>query len=204
MDINRYGQFKDQLEPSKQYHIYNRAVGDSLLFRTHSDYYYFLEKLKRFLKGIGNLLAYSLLPNHFHLLFAIEAEAKLPIEITSAKSVSNAISNQFGNLFNSYSRSYNRAHNRHGKLFEQQFSRKQIKDDFQLIQTIYYIHRNPVHHNLSATMSDWKYSSYNEIVQENSSIVDYQETINFFGGKDKFIFAHDLHLKEFLQQKKQR
>lgn len=55
------------LEPEKHYHIFNRAVGDELLFREDIDYTYFLNKIERFILPVADLISYCLIPNHFHL-----------------------------------------------------------------------------------------------------------------------------------------
>ncbi len=39
----------EKLHFGKTYHIFNRTIGNERLFATEKDYYYFLQKLKRFI-----------------------------------------------------------------------------------------------------------------------------------------------------------
>lgn len=48
------------------YHVYNRAVGNELLFLTDRDYVAFFERINQFLNPFMEFYAYCLIPNHFH------------------------------------------------------------------------------------------------------------------------------------------
>lgn len=60
------------LLPDYYYHLFNRAVGNEKLFQTDENYRYFLTKMKQHILPVADLFAYSLLPNHFHLLIRIK------------------------------------------------------------------------------------------------------------------------------------
>ena len=87
------------------YHIYNKSVGNDVLFKTPKDYEFFLKKLKRFILPVSDLLAYCLIPNHFHLLLKIKDYELIP-EIKNEEETI-FLTQKFSNFFISYSRSYN-------------------------------------------------------------------------------------------------
>ena len=51
------------------YHLYNRASGYRNLFREDSNYLYVIRKLEKYCIQLKfTIIAYCLLPNHYHLL----------------------------------------------------------------------------------------------------------------------------------------
>ena len=53
-------------EPNAVYHIYNRS--NENVFYTSENYLYFLSKIQQNIFPVCNILAWVLMPNHFHLL----------------------------------------------------------------------------------------------------------------------------------------
>ena len=60
------------------YHVYNKAVGSELLFKTDEDYEHFLKKIERFILPVANIYAYCLIPNYFHLMLRIKEPNDIP------------------------------------------------------------------------------------------------------------------------------
>ena len=54
--------------PDSIYHIYNRGNDKQLIFLLEENYSFFLNKIKQDLLRLCDILAYCLMPNHFHLL----------------------------------------------------------------------------------------------------------------------------------------
>jgi len=174
------------------YHIYNKAVGSELLFKTDTDYKHFLKKLARFILPIANLYAYCLIPNHFHLLLKIKETDEIPeLKKINEDDYSRYLTHVFGNFFNSYSKSFNKMYNRNGRLFIQPFKRIMVEDEDYFILLVNYIHRNPIHHGLVNEMSDWKYSSYKSIISNQPTNIDRDEVISFFDSVQNFVLFHD-------------
>ncbi len=100
------GHKTETLSFAKFYHIYNRAVGDEKLFKTPDDYFYFLEKLKRYILPVAEVYVYCLLPNHFHLLIKTfeQPESTNPEWKNSSLSSEEKFHLAFKNLFISYSK----------------------------------------------------------------------------------------------------
>ena len=183
-----------KFEPNCFYHIYNRSIGNELLFNHDNDFKYFICKMDRFINPHAKVYAYCLIPNHFHLLLKVSENKDLPAgveDLPDGRKGAN-LDQSLKNLFNSYTRSYNIVHKRHGRLFQHGYKYKKIDSEDYLMWIIYYIHRNPVHHNITTDCSSWKFSSYNSIVKEyDKKRSDY--IFNLYNGKKEFInFTSDL------------
>jgi len=50
------------------YNIYNRGNNKQMIFFKPENYLYFLKKMQRFVLPHCDLIAYSLMPSHFHFL----------------------------------------------------------------------------------------------------------------------------------------
>jgi putative transposase len=60
-----------EFETDRLFHIYNRGNNSQTIFFTRDNYLFFLEKMKNYLLPFGNLLAWCLIPNHFHLMMEV-------------------------------------------------------------------------------------------------------------------------------------
>ena len=82
------------------------------------------------------------------------------------------------------------ANNRKGPLFHRPFKRIEINSNDYLQQVIQYVHYNPVHHGLVTKISDWKHSSFFEILH-SVNMDNYAEILDFFCGSENFISSHE-------------
>lgn len=137
------------------YHVYARGVSKMDIYRDNEDYSVFLSLLKRYLSnepakdeigrayphfsGDVELLAFCLMPNHFHLLFY---QHEL-----------GAITGLMRGVMTSYSRFFNQKHDRSGPLFETRYKSSRISNDRYLTHISRYIHLNP------KRWRDWEWSS---------------------------------------------
>ena len=183
----------ETIEPGNYYHIYNKAIGNDLLFKREDDYIYFFKKLKRYIFPVAEILSFCLIPNHFHLMTKMKE-----VEESEFESQIEIIKKAFSNFFNSYSKSFNKIHIRKGKLFNLPFKRIKITDESYFTWLIFYIHRNPVHHGLSNSIEDYRYSSYHAILNENPN-VNFSEVLEWFGGKNEFIDFHKLNMEKNIE-----
>jgi len=174
------------------YHIYNKAVGNELLFRTDDDYQYFLRKLSRYILKVADIYTYCLIPNHFHILLKIKESNEISLLAkTNEDNYSKYLMNTFSNFFNSYSKSYNKIYQRQGRLFILPFKRIIVEDDDYFIVLINYIHRNPLHHGLVKQFPEWKYSSYQTFLSEKATNIDRCEVLSYFDSTDDFVDYHE-------------
>lgn len=127
------------------YHVYARGASKQAIFLEHADYTYFLHLFTRYLSkdptisntGVSyphfdkkiELLAYCLMPNHFHLLLY--------------QCDQGALTSFMKSLMTSYSRYFNLKYGRSGSLFESRYKSAIITSDGYLLHISRYIHLNP-------------------------------------------------------------
>ncbi|HAG16301.1 MAG TPA: transposase [Bacteroidales bacterium] len=195
---------KTPLEADSSYHIYNRAVGKELLFKTEENYSFFLRRFKKYLSPFVDVYAYCLIPNHFHLIIRVKSEREVRNEYQQIKNagvgdkladenfnvVPKIISLQFSHFFNSYAQAFNKENHRKGSLFSNRYKRIQIRDEDYLKRLIIYTHKNPVNHRLVDKPKEWKFSSYNTILSEKESILMRREVIELFDDIENFNYCH--------------
>jgi len=193
MDYYKTANKLEKLNFGDTYHIYNKAISQEKLFIDGDDYFYFLKKLTRYILPIADIIAYCLVPNHFHLLVNIKEEENIPIRLLKRgkEDTPNLISKSFSNFFNSYTKSFNNTHHRMGRLFLYPFRRILVEDEDYFVCLINYIHRNPVHHRLTKNYNDWKYSSYNAYLSQKPSKINRDMGLSLFSTLEAFIVFHE-------------
>jgi putative transposase len=60
------------LYTNQLFHIYNQGNNSQTIFFHEENYHYFLWKMRAYLLPFGDLVAYCLMPTHFHWLFFIQ------------------------------------------------------------------------------------------------------------------------------------
>lgn len=189
------------------YHIMSRAIGNEKLFLIPENYRFFLRRFEFYISPIADLYAYNLLPNHFHAIIKVKPIEHL-MSLYKAVKKSNKLyetwqpdfaMRQFSNLLNSYAKSFNIKNNRKGSLF-MEICRVPILEDAQLSATIFYVHKNAVHHGYCEGIEDWPWSSYNEILSQYATKLKRKEVIDWFGNEAEFIKFHSqkIYLKDSL------
>ena len=183
------------------YHIYNRANGDDKLFYTDANYLYFLEKLNSYISAFVEIYTYCLIPNHFHLLVKVKDTIPTPVRFTELISSEGEepnkpdmynylITQAFSNFFNCYAKSINRQENRSGSLFERPFKRKLIDTEEYLRMIIIYIHLNPVHHQITQSYENYRWSSYQTLLGNQPTKLPRKTVFDISEGRDQFIEDH--------------
>jgi putative transposase len=137
------------------YHLYNRGVDRQTIFFERDNYLFFLRRLRQYLVGQTSevldtsILAYCLMPNHFHLLVQPHHDQ---------------LSRQMQRLLISCTKAINERYDCVGPLFQGQFQAVHVETSRHLTHLSRYIHLNPVTAGLIARPGDWEYSSYREYV----------------------------------------
>jgi len=142
------------------YHVYNRGVYHQNVFMTEKDSSSFLNLFKIYLseeqvhdinrrpvphlRENVELLAYCLMPNHFHLL------------IYNKKS--EGLTSLMRSVMTAYSIYFNKSHKRRGVLFESSYKASLIQNDDYLWHISRYIHLNP--QDIGEDYKTYLYSSY--------------------------------------------
>jgi len=144
------------------YHIYNQGNNRQQIFFERKNYFYFLKKMRMHLLPYCDILAWCLMPNHFHWMIWVPAEYD---KITNQdKSTTRPLNKAVATILSSYTKGVNKAYQRSGSLFRSQTKAKPLlteDDDYQLT-CFFYIHQNPIRSNLSKALGQWEFSSYRE------------------------------------------
>lgn len=204
-----------KLEENCYYHIYHRGIVKKNVFLGERDYKHFLNRYRYYLLLAVDTYAFCLLKNHIHLLIRVRStdEQKSIFEKLNIKMASDSLhglgykqfkvysaSTQFGHLFNSYTKYFNKREERSGVLFDGRFKRIKVNNEEYLAQLICYIHRNPIHHGFTSNFTTYDYSSYNEILSNQRTLISRNKVLDFLGGRENFIDAHE-EFKENLENK---
>ncbi len=89
-----------------------------------------VEKLQKEKQMGVSLLAYCLMPNHFHLVIKQQTD--------------QGISTFLSNISNSYTKYFNTKHKRVGPLLQGPFKAVHVENEEQLLHVVRYVHLNPV------------------------------------------------------------
>ena len=164
------------------YHLYNRGNNSQKIFFSRDNYLFFLQKIRKHLFPHCDILAYCLMPNHFH--FMIHANANSIKTKKYGKGVANIFSENLRIMLSSYTQAINKERNRTGSLFQQNSKIKPLNDIFHGkiskpsnighdYYCFHYIHNNPVDANLVIKNEDWEFSSYRDYLGlRNGSLIN--------------------------------
>jgi putative transposase len=142
---------KVALVEGQAYHVYNRGVNHGPLFFCDENWRFFLERLRQyFVPEQVEILAYCLMPNHYHLLVRLKSDG-----------FGRRVMQPFGV---SYTKAVNKQQRRVGPLFQGPFQAKWVDKDEYLVHLSRYIHLNPVVAGLVARAEGWLFSSYQDYV----------------------------------------
>jgi len=185
------------------YHIFNRGINGQPIFFQPSNYDYFLRLWKKYPGNYMQVLAFCLLPNHFHFLVKLaerieirDAQYNIQEIVEDENRIGEIISEQLRRLFISYSQAINRQENRTGSLFNRNFKRIELTDDEHLKYLFFYIHHNPVKYGISNNYQNYKYSSFKAYMSKKSTEISRDLGFEIFDGTDGFITYHNYFHEE--------
>ena len=181
------------------YHVYNRGVEKRDIFLDEKDYRFFetylfiyLNPLKKVMEKHPDLplrlhsqnvseevklMAYCLMPNHFHLLLKQKTK--------------NGISKLLKQIINAYTLYFNQKNNRVGGLMQGRFKAVPITDDNLLIHITRYIHLNPIASNMTRDLTAYKWSSYPDYLGKEVELpCTKDEILSYFSNKEGFEKFH--------------
>lgn len=200
------------------YHIYNRGVEKRKIFLDKHDYNIFLYYLKSYLtpkemqdnppssiKRLRNfslfseikLLAYVLMPTHFHLMIKQFTE-KAMIEFMKR-------------LSNGYVEYFNKRYQRVGALFQGRYKAALVTENNHFLHLTRYIHLNPIEStNLKqhfTKLHTYPYSSYPDYLgKRNSNWLDIDFVLNSIRDQlnltsyQEFVEQYEIESREFLNE----
>lgn len=187
-----------EYEAGAFYHVYNRGVEKRVIFQDHEDYSKFIGLLKTYLtkptlqgvtlkdennhtispsRALNNyaeqvdLLAYCLMPNHFHLMIR--------------QSTDRGMVGLMQSLLTKYVIYFNKKYKRVGGLFQSTYKTVKISSEEQFTYITKYIHRNPLPEHPTRLhlegLREYKYSSYgNYLGLFKQSWVKTEDILSYF------------------------
>lgn len=172
------------------YHAFNRGLNHQNIFFSDENYIYCLRLMKKYMsKYFVTIIAYCLMPNHYH--FLLRQDSDIPI------------SRFINTLFNAYVQALNKQRGRSGPLFEGRFKHVLVDRDEYLVHLIRYIHYNPVEAEIVMWPGDYVYSNYLEwIGKRDGEIVDRDLIRCYFPDASDYIkFVSEYHLEKEMMEK---
>jgi len=194
-----------QFAADQMYHIYNRGADKRIIFRDRRDYAVFLSYLKyallpearledkeiedisqsqRFnlrrlnLHSRLDLVAFCLMPNHFHLLAYQYDES--------------AITALMRSVATGYSMYFNKRYDRKGTLFQGRYKASLINTEAYWLHISRYIHLNPIELGVDYELYDYSsYRSYTKkaefqwlkpdwVLDSFENILDYEKFVKYY------------------------
>ncbi|HLP50462.1 MAG TPA: hypothetical protein VK154_06225 [Chitinophagales bacterium] len=149
-----------ELSDGNVFHVYSRGNQQKTIFFSDANYLYFLRKMEKELLPHANILAYCLMPNHFHWL--IEIKSSTILTESNKNMYASGFSKATAVLLRSYARAMQKQQQFTGSLFQQNAKSKLLPTRNDILTCFNYIHNNPLKANLTSKTNDWKFSSLNE------------------------------------------
>jgi len=190
------------LVAGEYYHVYNRGNNRQDVFFEWENYLFFLRRVRKYLVGDTQtsevsetsevwttIIAYCLMPNHFHLLVCPHDDE---------------LSRRMQRFSISYTKAMNKRYDRVGSLFQGQFQAVLVDRNEYLLHLSRYLHLNSVEAGLVKRPEDWEFSSYRDYIglrQGTLPMPDiillqfptpraYQEFVESYKLTDRDIIAH--------------
>ncbi len=161
--------------PGVLHHVMGRGIERRKIFLNKKDRKDFIDRLAELaVNGSLSIYAWTLLPNHFHLL---------------CKTKNWPLSSSMRKLLTGYVVNFNRRHKRHGHLFQNRYKSIVCQEDTYLMELVRYIHLNLIRSSLVKDIRGLNRSPFSG----HSALMgyvkrDWQDTefvLNYFGsGRD--------------------
>lgn len=153
------------------HHIMARGIESRKIFDSDADRDNFLHRLGEIFPDTGTTcFAWSLMPNHFHLLCRT---GNIPISTVMRR------------LLTGYATWFNRSRKRHGHLFQNRFKSILCQEDAYLLELVRYIHLNPLRAGLVQNLNkldSYRYSGHSALMgREHRSWQETQGILRLFG-----------------------
>ena len=112
-----------ELTKGHLYHVFNQGNNRQKIFFNPDNYLFFLEKIRKHILPYADVLAWCLMPNHFHLMILVKEEE---IDITETHRVTpshpvskkRTLNNSIAILLRSYTRAINKQNKTQDLYFE--------------------------------------------------------------------------------------
>jgi len=155
------------------HHIMVRGIERRKIFDGDADRDHFLHRMGEILLDTGTTcFAWSLMPNHFHLLLRT---GTVPVSTVMRR------------LLTGYAIWFNRSRRRHGHLFQNRFKSILCQEDSYLLELVRYIHLNPLRAGLVKSiqeLNNYPYSGHGALMGGfRKSWQETDEILKLFGSR---------------------
>ena len=175
-----------QVLAERLYHVYNQGNNQEIIFHTKDDYVQFLRHVREKVLPHCEIVAYCLMPNHFHFLINTTQKSIEPVKL--GQLTSTVLNNSFRLLLSGYANEFNKKYHRTGSLFRQKTKFKNLESEGEKPSNNYpfvcfhYIHQNPFVANLCTKIEDWEFSSFRDYLGLRSgTLVSKQPAFDLIG-----------------------
>ncbi len=155
------------LSPHEFYHIYNRGNNKQPIFFSEANYFLFLKKIREQLSPVADVIAWCLMPNHFHLIIHGNEHSIKERSSFGGKSM-QVFAYRLGILLSSYAQAINKQNKTSGSLFQQKTKCKMLSEENNgskvsyLENCFFYLMANPVEANLVKHPAEWPFSCFSD------------------------------------------
>jgi len=170
------------------YHVFNRGNNSQTLFFNRENYLFFLDKIRKSVLPHADILAWCLMPNHFHLMISVNhVKIEISEQVTQSHLLTKprTLNDSVSIMLRSYTRAIQKQEHITGSLFQNRTKALCLTEsqgvspayfnthfgmmgNLDLPETNYlnvcfgYIHLNPVNGGLVQNPEDWEFSSYRD------------------------------------------
>lgn len=132
--------------PGAWYHVMNRGRRSENVYLNKNDYQIYIDLLIEACELWSvNVSAYSLMPNHYHLLI---------------NTPQGNLSRFMRHVNGVYTQRFNKNHKYEGQLFKGRYKSILVDGDDYLLQLVRYIHRNPLRAKIVRNIDNYEWSSH--------------------------------------------
>jgi putative transposase len=149
------------LTEGEVYHVFNRGNNKQRIFLCPENYFHFLQGVEKYLSPCCDILAWCLMPNHFHFLIHANDSS---VRTTKDRSFERQqFSQGIKMILSSCTKAINKQGKRTGSLFQQKTKQLFVSDtkNNRVHAVFHYIHQKPFE-GLVRKMEDWEYNSFKE------------------------------------------
>jgi REP element-mobilizing transposase RayT len=109
--------------------VYNQGNNKESIFFERDNYLYFLSKMKGHLTSLTDILAWCLMPNHFHWLIRVNEQYPDKTVFHNKGKKVNPLNRAIGTLQSSYTQAINKKYERTGSPFRTRTKAKSLSED---------------------------------------------------------------------------
>ncbi len=160
------------------YHIVFRGVNKQHIFEDDKDY----EKMLNILTVLKTemkfkIYVYCFMSNHVHIMLHENNPGDISLIMKR--------------LLTKYARWYNIKYQRSGALIANRYKSQAVDVDEYFLSVVRYIHQNPLKAGLVSNLTDYKWSSYCEYINNTNSLADKNFVFNMLS-PNEFVEFHDI------------